>query len=75
MCLPRVAATLKVRTTWVTDLVSLPDVNIVVTSSTERDLRFYDTTAKTFTLKIVITSWEYMASHSLLNNLTEYQAK
>ncbi|XP_073949102.1 LOW QUALITY PROTEIN: WD repeat-containing protein WDY, partial [Choristoneura fumiferana] len=52
--------TLKVRTTWVTDLVSLPDVNIVVTSSTERDLRFYDTTAKTFTLKIVLTSWEYM---------------
>ncbi|XP_039751479.1 WD repeat-containing protein on Y chromosome-like [Pararge aegeria] len=51
---------LKVRTTWVTDMVCLPDVNIVVTSSTERDLRFYDCTAKTFTLKIVITSWEYM---------------
>ncbi|CAH2236528.1 jg8011 [Pararge aegeria aegeria] len=53
-------AHLKVRTTWVTDMVCLPDVNIVVTSSTERDLRFYDCTAKTFTLKIVITSWEYM---------------
>ncbi|XP_046962208.1 WD repeat-containing protein on Y chromosome [Vanessa cardui] len=51
---------LKVRTTWVTDMVCMPDVNIVVTSSTERDLRFYDCTAKTFTLKIVITSWEYM---------------
>ncbi|XP_034826941.1 WD repeat-containing protein on Y chromosome-like [Maniola hyperantus] len=51
---------LKVRTTWVTDMVCLPDVNIVVTSSTERDLRFYDCTAKTFTLKIVISSWEYM---------------
>ncbi|CAH0714096.1 unnamed protein product, partial [Brenthis ino] len=51
---------LKVRTTWVTDTVCLPDVNIIVTSSTERDLRFYDCTAKTFTLKIVITSWEYM---------------
>ncbi|PZC77349.1 hypothetical protein B5X24_HaOG203508 [Helicoverpa armigera] len=53
---------LKVRTTWVTDMVCMPDVNIIVTSSTERDLRFYDCTAKTFTLKIVITSWEYMAS-------------
>lgn len=41
-------------------MVCMPDVNIVVTSSTERDLRFYDCTAKTFTLKIVITSWEYM---------------
>uniref|UniRef100_A0A2A4JIW6 WD repeat-containing protein on Y chromosome n=1 Tax=Heliothis virescens TaxID=7102 RepID=A0A2A4JIW6_HELVI len=52
---------LKVRTTWVTDMVCMPDVNIIVTSSTERDLRFYDCTAQTFTLKIVITSWEYMA--------------
>nr|XP_049696249.1 WD repeat-containing protein on Y chromosome [Helicoverpa armigera] len=51
---------LKVRTTWVTDMVCMPDVNIIVTSSTERDLRFYDCTAKTFSLKIVITSWEYM---------------
>ncbi|XP_063362976.1 WD repeat-containing protein on Y chromosome-like [Cydia amplana] len=51
---------LKVRSTWVTDCVCLPDVNMLVTSSTERDLRFYDITAKTFTLKIVITSWEYM---------------
>ncbi|XP_059049604.1 WD repeat-containing protein on Y chromosome-like [Achroia grisella] len=51
---------LKVRTTWVTDMVCMPDVNIIVTSSTERDLRFYDCTAKTFTLKIIITSWEYM---------------
>ncbi|VVC93730.1 unnamed protein product [Leptidea sinapis] len=33
-----------------------------LTSSTERELRFYDCTAKTFTLKIVITSWEYMNS-------------
>lgn len=48
------------RSTWVTDMACLPDVNIVVTSSTERDLRFYDCTAKTFTLKIVISSWEYM---------------
>ncbi|XP_013178307.1 PREDICTED: WD repeat-containing protein on Y chromosome-like isoform X2 [Papilio xuthus] len=53
---------LKVRTTWVTDLACLPDVNIVVTSSTERDLRFYDCSAGTFTLKIIISSWEYMIS-------------
>ncbi|CAB3250854.1 unnamed protein product [Arctia plantaginis] len=51
---------LKVRTTWVTDMVCMPDVNIIVTSSTERDLRFYDCTAGTFTLKIVISSWEDM---------------
>ncbi|XP_035433899.2 WD repeat-containing protein on Y chromosome [Spodoptera frugiperda] len=51
---------LRVRTTWVTDMVCMPDVNIIVTSSTERDLRFYDSTAKNFTLKIIITSWEYM---------------
>ncbi|GBP62120.1 WD repeat-containing protein on Y chromosome [Eumeta japonica] len=41
-------------------MVCLPDVNIVVTSSTERDLRFYDCTAGTFSLKIVLYSWEYM---------------
>ncbi|XP_022814895.1 WD repeat-containing protein on Y chromosome-like [Spodoptera litura] len=51
---------LKVRSTWVTDMVCMPDVNIIVTSSTERDLRFYDCIAKTFTLKINITSWDYM---------------
>ncbi|KAF9805731.1 hypothetical protein SFRURICE_009363 [Spodoptera frugiperda] len=41
-------------------MVCMPDVNIIVTSSTERDLRFYDCIAKTFTLKIIITSWDYM---------------
>ncbi|KAJ8721737.1 hypothetical protein PYW07_002512 [Mythimna separata] len=51
---------LKVHTTWVTDMVCMPDVNIIAISSTERDLRFYDCTAKTFALKIVITSWEDM---------------
>lgn len=48
-------------------MVCMPDVNIIVTSSTERDLRFYDCSAKTFTLKIVITSWEYMVSAPLLS--------
>lgn len=51
------------RTTWVTDMVCMPDVNIICTSSTERDLRFYDCTANTFTLKIIITSWEYMVTY------------
>ncbi|KAJ8731038.1 hypothetical protein PYW08_002451 [Mythimna loreyi] len=51
---------LKVHPTWVTDMVCMPDVNIIAVSSTERDLRFYDCTAHTFALKIVITSWEYM---------------
>lgn len=38
------------------DAVSLADVRIVCTSSSERDLRFYDTTANNFHLRIVITS-------------------
>ncbi|XP_069676341.1 WD repeat-containing protein on Y chromosome-like isoform X2 [Periplaneta americana] len=53
---------LKVRPTWVTDLVCLPDVSIVCTSSTERELRFYDTTANHFELRIIITSLEYSVS-------------
>ncbi|PSN52063.1 WD repeat-containing protein on Y chromosome [Blattella germanica] len=44
---------LKVQTTWVTDLVCLPDVNIVCTSSTDRELRFYDTTAGKFELRVL----------------------
>ncbi|XP_041987733.1 WD repeat-containing protein on Y chromosome isoform X2 [Aricia agestis] len=55
-----VSPSLKVCATWVTDMTCMPDVNIIVTSSTERDLRFYDCTAKTFTLRLVITSWEHM---------------
>lgn len=30
---------LKVQQTWVTDMVAMPDVSVVCTSSTERDLR------------------------------------
>ena len=51
----------EIHTTWVTDMVCMPDVNIIVTSSTERDLRFYDCTARTFILKLIISGWEYMA--------------
>lgn len=32
---------LKIQTTWVTDLAVLPDVSVLCTSSSERDLRFY----------------------------------
>nr|CAD7572926.1 unnamed protein product [Timema californicum] len=54
------ATELKVHPTWVTDLVCLPDVSIVCTSSIERDLRFYDTVAKQFQLRILITSLAYV---------------
>lgn len=44
------------QTTWVTDLVCLPDVNVICTASAERDLRFYDTTAQKFELRVQLTS-------------------
>lgn len=50
-----IPANLKVSKTWVTDCIPLPDVNIVCTSSIERDLRFYDTTAQNFHPRIIIT--------------------
>ncbi|KAJ9600992.1 hypothetical protein L9F63_000830, partial [Diploptera punctata] len=50
---------LKVAISWITDVVCLPDVNIVCTSSTERELRFYDTTANKFELRVVIMSMKY----------------
>lgn len=49
---------LKVQSTWVTDMVALPDVSVVCTSSTERDLRFYDTSARKFELRVIFTSIE-----------------
>ncbi|XP_017784579.1 PREDICTED: WD repeat-containing protein on Y chromosome [Nicrophorus vespilloides] len=50
---------LKVTDTWVLSVVCLPDVSVICTSSTERDLRFYDTSAKKFELRVQITSLEY----------------
>ncbi|KAJ8982884.1 hypothetical protein NQ317_004314 [Molorchus minor] len=47
---------LKVQPTWVTDMVVLPDVSIICTSSTERDLRFYDISARKFELRVMVTS-------------------
>lgn len=49
-------ALLKVQPTMVTDLVSMPDVGVIATASAERDLRFYDTTAQKFELRVMITS-------------------
>lgn len=34
----------------------LPDVSVICTSSSERDLRFYDTSARKFELRVMITS-------------------
>lgn len=56
------AAFLKVAQTWILDAVCLPDVRIVVTSSSERDLRFYDTTANNFHLRIIVTSLPWAVS-------------
>ncbi|XP_060529171.1 WD repeat-containing protein on Y chromosome [Cylas formicarius] len=50
---------LKIQTTWVTDLVVLPDVNVICTSSSERDLRFYDTSARKFVLRVMMTTLDY----------------
>lgn len=50
------SAELKIQTTWVTDLVCMPDVSVICTASAERDLRFYDTTAQKFELRVTITS-------------------
>ncbi|KAG5338004.1 WDY protein, partial [Acromyrmex heyeri] len=49
---------LKVQPTAITDMIVLPDVQIVCTSSTECDLRFYDVAAKKFDLRILIFSLE-----------------
>ncbi|XP_067214035.1 WD repeat-containing protein on Y chromosome-like [Linepithema humile] len=47
---------LKVQSTVITDMIVLPDVEMVCTSSTECDLRFYDTAAKKFDLRTLISS-------------------
>ncbi|KAK9309928.1 hypothetical protein QLX08_000565 [Tetragonisca angustula] len=46
---------LKVQQTLITDMIVLPDIQVVCTSSTECDLRFYDTAAKKFDLRIMIS--------------------
>ncbi|XP_025155075.1 WD repeat-containing protein on Y chromosome [Harpegnathos saltator] len=49
---------LKVQTTAITDMIVMPDIQVVCTSSTECDLRFYDVAAKKFDLRILIASLE-----------------
>ncbi|CAH0554761.1 unnamed protein product [Brassicogethes aeneus] len=49
----------KVLSTWVTDMAVMPNVNVICTSSSERDLRFYDTSARKFDLRVRLTSLEY----------------
>ncbi|XP_026666531.1 WD repeat-containing protein on Y chromosome [Ceratina calcarata] len=49
---------LKVQQTLITDVIVMPDIQIVCTSSTEYDLRFYDTVAKKFDLRIMISGLE-----------------
>lgn len=49
---------LKVQSTWILDVICMPDVSIVCTSSTERDLRFYDTSARKFELRVIFSSLE-----------------
>ncbi|KAL6441022.1 hypothetical protein ACFW04_003411 [Cataglyphis niger] len=49
---------LKIQSTVITDMIVLPDVQIVCTSSTERELRFYDAAAKKFDLCVLISSLE-----------------
>ncbi|CAK9804570.1 WD repeat-containing protein on Y chromosome [Anthophora plagiata] len=50
---------LKVQQTLITDMIVMPDVQVVCTSSTECDLRFYDTVAKKFDLRVMISGLEY----------------
>lgn len=55
--------TLNIRGTWVMNFICLPDLNIIVTSSTERELRFYDTTTKRFNLILVIVLVPFAVNH------------
>ncbi|XP_053977818.1 WD repeat-containing protein on Y chromosome isoform X1 [Hylaeus volcanicus] len=49
---------LRVQQTLITDMIVMPDVQIVCTSSTECDLRFYDTVARKFDLRVMISGLE-----------------
>ncbi|XP_052131423.1 uncharacterized protein LOC127751637 [Frankliniella occidentalis] len=47
-----------VRPTRLTDLVCMPDVNMVCTSSTERELRFYDSRAARWELRVLVSGMD-----------------
>lgn len=50
-----ISAHLKVSSATITDMVVLPDIQIVCTSSSGRDLRFYDTVANKFDLRMTVS--------------------
>lgn len=45
--------------TWILCIQALSDVSIICTSSTERELRFHETVASTFSLRTVIRSMPF----------------
>ena len=45
---------MKMETTMITDMIVMPDIQIVCTSSVERDVRFYDTVANNFDLRVMV---------------------
>ncbi|KAK2585795.1 hypothetical protein KPH14_010400 [Odynerus spinipes] len=65
---------LKIQPTAITDMIVMPDVQIICTSSTERDLRFYDVVAKKFDLRVMISSLDYVVvcmSYYFSSNIKE----
>ncbi|XP_068151676.1 WD repeat-containing protein on Y chromosome [Drosophila tropicalis] len=57
--------------TWILAVQALSDVSVVCTSSTERELRFHETIASTFSLRMVIRSLPhavYVMSYAFYNN-------
>lgn len=56
-----VSPDLTVSDTWVLCVAAMPDVSVVCTSSSERDLRFYDTSARQFELRVQFYSLEFAA--------------
>lgn len=60
-------------------MIVMPDVQVVCTSSTEYDLRFYDTAAKKFDLRIsvryVLIKYAFLLKFVFILNLEfRYQA-
>ncbi|XP_066592071.1 WD repeat-containing protein on Y chromosome [Prorops nasuta] len=55
----------------ITDVNIMPDIQLMSMSSTNRDLRLYDVTARKFHLKLTITNFDHpivcIASHSSMN--------
>lgn len=56
----KILASLKFQQFWATDMVALPDCSVVCVTSSERDIQFYDTTAKKFEMRVIITRMDHM---------------